>query len=347
MSNVAGPSELEDLRAEVRAAGAGWSQCQYRLVSLARRLDSSGQWVAEETRTCAHWIAQALDIEVCTAREWVRIGHMLTALDLIDAAFAEGRLSYSKVRALTRVANVDNQAELLGIAMEVPAGRLATALAAWLTRSETPEETEARQRESRTVWWRTSPDGMITGGFRLPPWDATAVTSAIDAMVMSRQAGLGTGRRAAGAPAANGTSSWPSMAQQRADSLRDLVAGGGADVEAEVVLHVRGDGCTLDDGTPIAGSLVERIAGDAFLRVLIHDAESRPINASARQRHPTARQRRVVRERDRVCVDCGGDGPFEWDHEPPFGVTGRTLVDELRLRCRPCHRARHAAPQQG
>jgi hypothetical protein len=120
-----------------------------------------------------------------------------------------------------------------------------------------------------------------------------------------------------------------------------LLTGGGANVETEVVIHVRGDGCTLDDGTPVAGTLVERIAPKAFLRALIHDADRRPINASGRHRHPTTRQRRVVLERHRRCVDCGDTAFLEYDHEPPFDETHRTVIDELEPRCRSCHRTRH------
>ena len=39
---------------------------------------------------------------------------------------------------------------------------------------------------------------------------------------------------------------------------------------AEVILHVRGDGCTMDDGSPVAESVAVRIAPTAFLRALIH-----------------------------------------------------------------------------
>jgi hypothetical protein len=132
------------------------------------------------------------------------------------------------------------------------------------------------------------------------------------------------------------------VAQQRADALLGLVQGGGAKVDTEVVLHVRGDGCTLDDGTPIAGSVVERVAPVSLLRVLIHDAERHPINASGRRRHPSARQQRVVHERDRGCVDCGATTLLELDHEPAYALSGHTIVDELHERCWTCHRARHA-----
>src|SRR5262245_65422208 len=99
-------------RAAVLAAGERWSSGQRRLVHLIAELDASGEWATDGAATCAHWVAAALDVEVSTAREWLRIGHLLGRLDVIDAAFAERRISYSKVRTLTRVATVDNEAEL-------------------------------------------------------------------------------------------------------------------------------------------------------------------------------------------------------------------------------------------
>ncbi len=134
---------------------------------------------------------------------------------------------------------------------------------------------------------------------------------------------------------------WPSLGQQRADALIDILGNGGASITTEVVLHVRADGTTLDDGTPIAGSIIGRIAPGSFIRVLIHDAESHPINASGRQRHPTHRQERVVHERDKGCVDCGSTELLHHDHVPDFNITHHTLVDELEKRCWTCHRARH------
>ncbi|MGY9073304.1 MAG: hypothetical protein ACKVHU_10215 [Acidimicrobiales bacterium] len=46
----------------------------------------------------------------------------------------------------------------------------------------------------------------------------------------------------------------------------------------EVVLHVRGDGCSTDDGIPISETVVAALVPAAFIRVLVHDAESRLIN---------------------------------------------------------------------
>ena len=109
----------------------------------------------------------------------------------------------------------------------------------------------------------------------------------------------------------------------------------------EVVLHVRGDGATLDDGTPLADTVVERIAPGAFLRAMIHDAEANPVDASNRRRHPTTRQKRVVKERDRTCRDCGSRNLLQYDHVPAHTESGHTITDELELRCAPCHHKRH------
>jgi 5-methylcytosine-specific restriction endonuclease McrA len=318
------------VREELIEAGARWSRGLGRLVRLAAEFDRSMEWAVDGAPTCAHWMAEALDVEVSTAREWLRIGRALADLTVIDEAFEQGRLSYSKVRALTRVATPENEHELCSLAERVPAGRLVCSLAAWRARRETPAETEARQDEARRFSWHVDVDGMIAGAFRLPPGDAARLTTAVDAVV-----------RRSHPRASADASRWPSIAQQRADALVALVQGGGAGIVTEVVLHVRGDGCTLDDGTPISGTVVERIAPTAFLRALIHDADSRPINASGRHRHPTARQRRVVHERDRGCRDCGSTDLLEFDHVPPFEQTKRTLVEELEECCANCHHRRH------
>jgi hypothetical protein len=334
--------ERTSLRAQVVAVGQRWAADLRNLVRLAVELEASGDWTLDGAPSCAHWIADALDVEASTAREWLRIGRALTTLEIVDDAFEQGRLSYSKVRTLTRLATAANQAELVTVAEGVPAGRLGHALAAWLNRNETSAETEARHHAARGVGWRLDFDGMVRGWFRLCPADAGVLSAAIDALVQTRHQPDRRERHAsADAPEWERAARWPSFAQQRADALVELVAGGGATVRAEIVMHVRADGCRLDDGTPIAGSIVERIAPAAFLRALIHDAESRPINASGRQRHPTTRQRRVVRAREEVCVDCGATDFLQYDHEPGYDESHRTLVDDLRPRCPRCHRDRH------
>lgn len=137
---------------------------------------------------------------------------------------------------------------------------------------------------------------------------------------------------------------FPSLAQQRADAFTVLFLDLGIPLTTEVVIHVRGDGNTFDDGTPITSNAITAQLDDAFIRLLLHDAERRPIDASNRRRHPTARQKRVVSEiHGHACVDCGESSLIEFDHLPPFSTTGHTITTELEPRCAPCHRQRHAS----
>jgi hypothetical protein len=191
---------------------------------------------------------------------------------------------------------------------------------------------------------------------RLPPLAGAAVLAAVDHHLARRRtaeqdraggSGEGTGTEddndqgQAGDPAPKRRR--PSLARQRAAALVDLLNSGGGGSLIEIVLHVRADGCTLDDGSPIEGTVLERIAPESFLRALIHDAERRPINASGRRRHPVARQKRVVKERDRHCTEpgCRSQMFLEYDHDPDFEVSKRTVVEELHLKCGKHHRDRH------
>ena len=327
------------LRSEVVDATRRLSLDMSTFLSLLVKFDLSGEWAFDNERSCAHWVAKRADTELCTAREWLRIAHALLAVDEIARRFAGGQLSYSKVRTLTRIADADNQHELCDIAERVTAGQLHAALAAWLARTETPDQRQRRQRAQTKCGWRTEADGMIAGWFRYPPESGGVLTSAIDTQVMRAKRGEDA---PADASTSHSVTKWPTLTQQRADALLTVITDGGANVTTEVIIHVRGDGCTLDDGTPIADSVVERLVPDAFLRALIHDADSRPINASGRQRHPTTRQKRVVRERDRVCVDCGSPDLIEYDHNPAYEQTHHTIIEELEPRCAPCHHKRHA-----
>jgi hypothetical protein len=122
----------------------------------------------------------------------------------------------------------------------------------------------------------------------------------------------------------------------------ELLHGGGATIATEVIVHVRGDGCTMDDGTPIADHTVAQLLPEAFIRLLITEANRLPINASGRHRHPTSRQQRVARERNASrCVNCGSTDLLEDDHVPEYAESSHTLVDQLEPRCAQCHHERH------
>jgi len=317
------------LGAELREVAAVWSRSQHQLVVLAAEFADTAEWVLDGSLTAAHWLAAVADVETCTTREWIRIGRLLRTLPATADAFSTRRLSYTKVRTLTRIATPTNETELVAIAEQVPASQLGKELARWLNRNSTPQDIETLHHQQRSIKWRTDPDGMVTFTLRLPPLLAGTLIAILTTLVMRT-----TRRHASADP-------YPTLAQQHADALDTILTNGTGTINTEIIVHVRGDGTTLDDGTPIPNSIVEQIAPHAFLRALIHDADNNPINASHRQRHPTTRQKRVVKERDQVCIDCGRTVLLQYDHNPPYDQTRHTIIEQLQLRCAPCHHNRH------
>lgn len=374
----------DDIVDRIIMLGRRISHRQYLLCRLLAEYDLSGDWAVSGAPTCSRWAADVLEVDSGTAREWLRVGHALRSLPGIDAAFSAGRLSYAKVRTLTRVAvdHPDREDELIDVAARTTAAGLPWELARWTGKEEDEHERDRRHRREMSLTVRTEPDGACIIAVRLPPLDATAVIAAVDARRRQRrrrplpadlraQRGQDPTADASAPPSVasvgpdvpNGPDHpRATLAQQRAIAFVEVMTGrgggrgrssdddavGGAIVQTEVVIHVRGDGNTLDDGTPVAGHLVERLIPNALIRALIHDAERRPINASGRQRHPTARQRHVVAERDgHRCVEpgCGATVFLECDHVPDFETSQHTVVDELVLRCAKHHRERHAGEE--
>ena len=353
---------------QIASLGVELNANQYKVVRLAAVYDTTLEWFHDGFRSSAVAIAHALDIHDSTAREWIRVGHALDELPLVHDAFATNALSYAKTRILTRWADSENEADLLELAYDRTANRLTTAIAKYLADDETDDERDERQHESRSVTVYTDADGMVIIRAALPANIGKHVAEALNTIIQkvaatpfepaeeelaSEELGADapTGPtmgeqlrqlRQQWQPADDDGSFMPCLAQQRADAFVLLFLGKNIELATEVVVHVRGDGTTFDDGTPVTDNAVWRRLGQSFVRLLLHDIEGKPIDASNRRRHPTTRQRRVVLEaHNHECVDCQSPDLLELDHNPPYEQTQHTFTTELEPRCAPCHRARH------
>jgi hypothetical protein len=122
------PQTLED---QITELAAHISAATWRLLTLIREYDLCSGWNGGGTKSCAHWLNWKCGIALGSAREKVRVAHALAELPQISDAFREGRLSYSKVRAMTRVATPENAAEAVPLDDEqTPAMRRTDALEA-------------------------------------------------------------------------------------------------------------------------------------------------------------------------------------------------------------------------
>src|SRR5215469_15663565 len=95
---------VDELAAQITELAGHLNAANHRWLSLIAEFDRRKGWSDGSTQSCAHWLNWQCGIDIGAAREKVRVAHALEKLPRIAAAMARGELSYSKTRALTRVA---------------------------------------------------------------------------------------------------------------------------------------------------------------------------------------------------------------------------------------------------
>lgn len=158
------------------AAMAARTECQ--LLELIGEFDAvqAVRWWTG-VKSLAHWLSWRCSMSPGTAREHVRVARALRRMPRVHAAFADGRLSYAKVREVTRVVDVVDEVELCGLALTATASQLARAVAGYRSADGLRLAAELK----RSVRWRSRDDGMVELTARLPAEEAAIVLAALTA----------------------------------------------------------------------------------------------------------------------------------------------------------------------
>jgi hypothetical protein len=161
----------------------------YRLLKLIATFDRRKAWSGGGTvRSCAHWLNWQCGIALGAAREKVRVANCLERLPLTDAAFAAGEISYSKVRAMTRVATPENEDFLLTIARHGTASHLEQVVNKYRRVQQTMEkECEDKENAQRKLVYYRDDDGMWVIHAKLPAETGALVVKAIEAVARPQQ----------------------------------------------------------------------------------------------------------------------------------------------------------------
>src|SRR5213593_3071927 len=154
--------EIAELSAHLEAATA-------RLLDRIREFDARGGWNSG-FRSCAHWLSWRVGLDPGAAREKVRVARALGTLPLLAQALARGELSYSKVRALTRVATPETEERLLKVGRAGTAVHVERIVRGWRRVNRQAEAREtARQHASRALHVYEDEDGTVVLRGRLAP----------------------------------------------------------------------------------------------------------------------------------------------------------------------------------
>src|SRR3954453_15518342 len=160
-----GSVPLERLEAQICEVAGHLAAATCRFLVLLAEFDERRGWAGWELNSCAAWLSWKCQMSSGTAREHVRGARALPVLPVIRAEFAAGRLSYAKVRALTRIATPANEAGLAEIAGPMTGNQLERFPRAH-RRCSRSADAAARVRR---LTWRFEEDGSLAGSFRLPP----------------------------------------------------------------------------------------------------------------------------------------------------------------------------------
>ena len=256
--------DVEALADRIAELAAHIQAATYELLILVREFDERGGW--EGFTSCAHWLSWRIGLAPGAAREHVRVARALADLPRLSAAMRRGAVSYSKVRAVTRVATPENEQALLDVALAGTAAHVEQVVRTWRRVDRAAEAAEdSRRHESRMLHTWVDDDGMVVVRGRLTPEVGAVLGRALDAAL---DAGAGAAEPAAavsGEPRVTAPSAAagagdpadgmaPTIAQRRADALGmvaecALVGGldkGTAGDRYQVVVHVDAD--TLANG---------------------------------------------------------------------------------------------------
>ena len=351
--------DVETLGDEIARLSAHIQAAQYQLLTLLRQFDEAEGWASGGFRSCAHWLSWRTGLSLGPARERIRVAHALADLPLISARMERGQFSYSKVRALTRVATEENEEELIEFTEHADVGQVERLVRGWrrLDRDAAVQEEEAREEEmrheGRYLTLHVDDDGMMVIRGRLTPEVGELLRKALEA----QEAELFKADRES------------SPGQRRADALGEVLRSPDGP-SVHVLLHVAEDGSRteegwsrLEHGVGVSAETSRRMSCDAVVTE-VHRAtegmggpgDQTNGHGGGRRRSGGAvldvgRARRTVSGRLRTALEVRDEGRCRFPgcsstrcdahHIKHWSRGGETKLGNLVLLCRFHHRAVH------
>ena len=336
---------VEELGKEIAELAVHLDAATHRLLECIRQFDAECGWEPQGAMSCAHWLSWRIGLDPATAREKVRVARALGNLPTIDAALKSGKLSYAKVRALTRVASPETEAKLLDAAMYSTGAQLERLCRGYRIAKTADNALPPTERSLRR---RDLPGGMVKLEIVLTPDEADLVLGALD-----RARGLE--RKVDEHRIEQPDPKRPSRADGMVALAESYLAGnagtGNGGERFQVMLHVdqdplASDGAlagTLDDGTRVSAETLRRVACDCGLVAVGHDKTGTTMSIGRRSRSIPPAIRRALLLRDRGCAfpGCTHNRFLHGHHIQHWLHGGETSLDNLSLLCSHHHHLVH------
>ena len=356
---------IDELESQITELAGHLNAANHRLLLLIAEFDRREGWGDGSTKSCAHWLNWKCGIDLGAAREKVRVAHALVNLPLISAAMARGAVSYSKVRALTRVATADIEEDLLMIALHGTAHHVETLVRHYRRAQEAAELTrEAQQFANRRASYYYDDDGSLVLHARLPAESGAMLVKALDVATEDFYKVRYSARAYNPENVSAETFEPPdevkyTLTHRHADALAlfaetflkhgyQALSGG---ERQQIVVHVDAQTlkqstpgrCELEGGPAIAAQTARRLACDASIVTLVEDKDGQPLDVGRKTRSIPPAIRRALRARDQGCrfPGCTHTRYLDGHHIHHWADGGATKLSNLVMLCRFHHRQVH------
>jgi hypothetical protein len=339
---------LDELGDRLCEHAAHIASAEYRWLRLLSAFDRRRGWADWGIRSCAHWLNWKCGLDLRSAREKVRVARALDDLPAICEAFGRGEISYSKVRAITRIATPGTEADLLMFARHGTTQHVEKIVRGY-RRSISTEDANDRN-EKRFVQIRYDEDGSVVIRARLEPEEGALVVEAIQKL---REKVSKTNRVPGGAsdgsaePPRDRADALVEMARRELAGEKDAVSSGDrytvmVNVDAAVFRGDAGE-CHLDDGSALAAETARRLTCDGSLIALIKHADGNVLSVGRKTRTIPTSIRRALVCRDGGCrfPGCSNRAYVDGHHIEHWADGGDTALSNLVLLCPFHHRQLH------
>ena len=173
---------IRELEAQITELAGHLNAANHRWLLLIAEFDRRNGWSDGLTQSCAHWLSWKCGLDLGAAREKVRVARALEGLPQIATAMGRGELSYSKVRAITRVATPATEDVLLNVALHGTTHHVETLVRQFRRVQEVEElSREARQYSQRRLTYFHDQDGSLVVKLQLPAESGALLLKALDA----------------------------------------------------------------------------------------------------------------------------------------------------------------------
>ena len=354
--------QLRQLAQDLAESWHAVSKCTAHFLQLLREFDQRSAYLEWGCVDAAQWLDAHCGISRVTAREKVRVARALSDLNLIAQSFSEGQLSYSQVRALTRLANVDNEQALLEMAVGCPASELEQRLRA-MENGELLSCTDESGKAKHTLTKHVGDGDRVCFKIELSREDASILTKALEvAKGEIRECGLGVS--GAGDDAALSADALVLMARR---TLSGCFRGSGkegavwfqpdlSEVALDepapeqsgpahlVTVHVDESAVSGAGGhSDLPSSVVRRLLCDGALVGVSEDKDGVPLSVGRKSRTVPIGIRRALEARDRTCryPGCNHGRWLDAHHVVHWADGGETSLENLVLLCTHHHKLLH------